>query len=393
MRQEAAGAAGSALPQWAGGLALLGGFWLMLLLDAFAQRLAAPAALAADGEGEAAASAAAARSQGARGAEAPAAGTDGNSGSVGGGGSFTALQRRGRTVSPPLPPLKSQTKRPGAATMVASPPRASQQQQPVAAAVLEIEPAGSPTAAAADGAAVARRQQLDAADALFAGRGGAVLLGLLVHAAADGLAVGSAALSRARPEASLAVAAAMVLHKLPVAAGLSAFLSALGWPHARVKRAALAFAAASPAAAIASFAALSALAPGGGDGDGGDGAAVALALLVSGGTVLFAATAHVLPEALAAAGGARHDHAGGLHADGDGGGDGANGGHDHERQALLMPSTADGATGAGAATPLSAAAAAQRRREALVWMTAGAALPLLLSATLHHDHHGGAHGG
>ena len=66
---------------------------------------------------------------------------------------------------------------------------------------------------------------------------------------------------------------------------------------------------------------------------------------------------------------------------------------DHERQALLMPSTADGATGAGAATPLSAAAAAQRRREALVWMTAGAALPLLLSATLHHDHHGGAHGG
>lgn len=50
-----------------------------------------------------------------------------------------------------------------------------------------------------------------------------VLLGLIVHAAADGLAVGVASVS---PSVKLAVAVgmAMVLHKGPVAFGLGTFL-------------------------------------------------------------------------------------------------------------------------------------------------------------------------
>lgn len=58
---------------------------------------------------------------------------------------------------------------------------------------------------------------------------GRALTGLVVHSAADGLAVGAAALS-GDLGLSMAVAAAIMLHKLPVAAGLAGFLRGCGLP-------------------------------------------------------------------------------------------------------------------------------------------------------------------
>ncbi len=108
------------------------------------------------------------------------------------------------------------------------------------------------------------------------------LVGLLVHSAADGFAVGASAVS---PSSSLSflVAVAMVLHKVrpaaklriymlghtnistawaaqaPVAFGLATYLLAARWPWARVRRALLLFAAASPVTAIVTYALILAL--------------------------------------------------------------------------------------------------------------------------------------
>jgi zinc transporter 9 len=218
-----------------------------------------------------------------------------------------------------------------------------------------------------------------------------VLLGLIVHAAADGLAVGAAALAR-EPSVALTVAAAMVLHKAPVAVGLSSYLAASRWPWAATNKALLAFAAASPAAAAATTLLLSpAPAP-----SGGAGANVALALLLSGGTVLFAAAVHVLPEALAAAG-AGHAHADAhprLHV-GKGGppSEAAEqashdiGDEEEQRGLLSAPLQRSGSAGGGAG------GAEGGRRDVLLWVTGGMLVPLLLSSLIQHDHgHGHSHG-
>jgi zinc transporter ZupT len=65
------------------------------------------------------------------------------------------------------------------------------------------------------------------------------LLGLLVHALSDGLAVGAASLAAA-PGVTLSVALAMVMHKGPVAVGLGSFLRAARWQQAQVHKGELA---------------------------------------------------------------------------------------------------------------------------------------------------------
>lgn len=86
--------------------------------------------------------------------------------------------------------------------------------------------------------------------------------------------------------------AAMVLHKAPMAFGLATYLMACRWNFARSRGTLLAFAAAAPAATLATYALLGSLAvlqhP----------AAVALCVIFSGGTFLYAATMHILPEVL-----------------------------------------------------------------------------------------------
>ena len=172
------------------------------------------------------------------------------------------------------------------------------------------------------------------------------LRALIVHAAADGLAVGAscAATTSAKGSGAQAlawsVAAAMALHKAPAAFGLSATLASAQWGHRRAKRGLLFFSLSSPVAALVTFLALLIFGGGGGGGGGGSGLGVAAALLFSGGTLVHAAAVHVLPSVAPA----------------------------------LSLSSCDSAAAGEAST---------RVRYALV---AGAAAPLLLSALAPHEH-------
>jgi hypothetical protein len=359
------------LPEWSAGLALLGGFWLMLLIDGAVQQISGGGSSGSwegrDGGG---------RGGGEEGSwddqtQAIEMSRDLRAAERGGGGSSSGGAVRARASS--SPPRKG-APRPSANAALAGPAAAGPSASQSGSSRELLQPPAS---------------QQPAFRQLLATRGGAVLLGLLVHSAADGLAVGSAALAR-QPSVSLAVAAGMILHKLPVSVGLSSFLSAAAWPWPAVNKALLAFAAASPIAALATFVALSHLGTGGGGGggEGGEGGdpAVALALLVSGGTVLFAATVHVLPEALAAAGAEGHGGAACVHPQADGGGLGGD-----EEQERLMGGGGGGESSGGGAVHRrqQQELQQQRRRDVLLWMTAGALLPLLLSAGIHHDHGGG----
>lgn len=168
----------------------------------------------------------------------------------------------------------------------------------------------------------------------------------------------------------------MVIHKAPVAVALASYLAACRWPAAALNWAMAVFAAASPISALVTYAALSMVASKA-DEEGG-GFAVALALLVSGGTVLYAAAVHVLPEALEAPNLAAHAVSGGHDSRGSCGGDV----DDVEQQGLIS-----GAVGGSSGVASCSAAEAQRqRRKVLLWLTSGMAIPLLLSATMHHEH-------
>ncbi|PNH03374.1 Zinc transporter ZIP9 [Tetrabaena socialis] len=129
--------------------------------------------------------------------------------------------------------------------------------------------------------------------------------GLLVHSAADGLAVGAASLGGPGPALTLAVAGAIMLHKLPVTLGLTAYLRAAGWPVRRVLQGLLSFSASAPAAALSTYYLAHLLLGASAGGSGGASAGqqlVAMAVLFSGGTFLAAATLHILPTALQSSG-------------------------------------------------------------------------------------------
>eukprot|EP01026_Neomeris_dumetosa_P001562 TRINITY_DN10385_c0_g2_i2.p1 TRINITY_DN10385_c0_g2~~TRINITY_DN10385_c0_g2_i2.p1 ORF type:complete len:230 (-),score=21.67 TRINITY_DN10385_c0_g2_i2:101-727(-) len=115
------------------------------------------------------------------------------------------------------------------------------------------------------------------------------IIGLVVHSVADGLAVGVASLS-GNQDLNFAVGVAMVLHRGPVAFGLGSYLCKVNYPYEESQRGLLAFAAASPITAVVTHFGLGYLPffhSGGG---------VALCILFSGGSFLFAACMHILPE-------------------------------------------------------------------------------------------------
>ena len=89
----------------------------------------------------------------------------------------------------------------------------------------------------------------------------------------------------------------MVLHKAPMAFGLSAYLISAGWSWQRSQRTLLAFSAAAPLASVATYCLLGSLT------FLTSHAAVALCIIFSGGTFLYAATMHILPEVLGSGGG------------------------------------------------------------------------------------------
>ncbi|KAL2099334.1 hypothetical protein ACEWY4_005814 [Coilia grayii] len=116
-------------------------------------------------------------------------------------------------------------------------------------------------------------------------------LGLVVHAAADGVALGAAA-STSQTSVQLIVFVAIMLHKAPAAFGLVSFLMHAGLERNRIRKHLLVFALAAPVLAMLTFVGLSqsskeALS---------DVNATGVAMLFSAGTFLYVATVHVLPE-------------------------------------------------------------------------------------------------
>lgn len=116
-------------------------------------------------------------------------------------------------------------------------------------------------------------------------------LGLVVHAAVDGVALGAAA-TTAHTDVEMIVFLAIMLHKAPAAFGLVTFLLHEGVDRKRIRKHLLIFSMAAPLLAILTY-----------FGIGQEGKetlssvnATGIAMLFSAGTFLYVATVHVLPE-------------------------------------------------------------------------------------------------
>lgn len=128
------------------------------------------------------------------------------------------------------------------------------------------------------------------------------IVGLLIHAAADGIAMGASAQSGDQT-LTMIVFVAIMIHKAPAAFGLCAMLMSQRLSRTSIRKAVGVFALASPLGAILTYLALALLldadlvsAHGGGssDGSGIDGKSIGTALAFSGGTFLFVAFHAVL---------------------------------------------------------------------------------------------------
>lgn len=116
-------------------------------------------------------------------------------------------------------------------------------------------------------------------------------LGLVVHSAADGIALGAAA-TTSHTDVEIIVFLAIMLHKAPAAFGLVTFLMHEGLDHHRLKKHLIFFSLAAPLGALLTYFFI------------GQSAhetlsnynATGLAMLFSAGTFLYVATVHVLPE-------------------------------------------------------------------------------------------------
>lgn len=115
------------------------------------------------------------------------------------------------------------------------------------------------------------------------------LAGLVVHAMVDGVALG-AAVREGDSALGMLVFLAIILHKAPSSFGLTSYLMHQGLTRDAVLRRLLIFSCAAPAGALATYAFLSM------DLFTYKQEMLALCLLFSGGTFLYVATAHILPE-------------------------------------------------------------------------------------------------
>ncbi|CAF0842861.1 unnamed protein product [Brachionus calyciflorus] len=116
-------------------------------------------------------------------------------------------------------------------------------------------------------------------------------LGLVVHAAADGIALGAAA-ATSKTDIEMIVFVAIMLHKAPAALGLVSFLMHEGLDRATVRKHLAIFAMAAPVLAILTFLILNSS----GDSNVVSSNSTGLCMLFSAGTFLYVSTVHVLPE-------------------------------------------------------------------------------------------------
>lgn len=120
-------------------------------------------------------------------------------------------------------------------------------------------------------------------------KGKSAMAGMVVHAAVDGVALG-AAVREGDSALGWLVFMAIILHKFPSSFGISSYLLHHGVSHDGVKKRLLIFSSAAPIGAILTYTLLSA------NLFVYQQEMLALCLLFSGGTFLYVATAHVLPE-------------------------------------------------------------------------------------------------
>lgn len=116
-------------------------------------------------------------------------------------------------------------------------------------------------------------------------------LGLVIHAAADGFALG-AAVATGQVTVQVIVFFAVILHKAPAAFGLVSFLMHAGLEKKYIQGHLLAFSAAAPILAITTYFILHAS----GSSSQNQLSATGVGMLFSAGTFLYVATVHVLPE-------------------------------------------------------------------------------------------------
>ncbi|PVD26703.1 hypothetical protein C0Q70_14381 [Pomacea canaliculata] len=116
-------------------------------------------------------------------------------------------------------------------------------------------------------------------------------LGLVVHAAADGVAMG-AAITMSETHITMIVFLAIMLHKAPAAFGLVSFLLHENFDRPRIRRHLLVFSAAAPLLTIITYFGLSQKSTA----SLSDMHTTGIAMLFSAGTFLYVATVHVLPE-------------------------------------------------------------------------------------------------
>ncbi|XP_077468670.1 zinc transporter ZIP9 isoform X1 [Stigmatopora argus] len=116
-------------------------------------------------------------------------------------------------------------------------------------------------------------------------------LGLVIHAAVDGFALG-AVVATGQVTVQIIVFLAVILHKAPASFGLVAFLMHAGLEKKSIQGHLLAFSAAAPIVAIATYFILHATRTSSQNQIGATG----IGMLFSGGTFLFVATVHVLPD-------------------------------------------------------------------------------------------------
>lgn len=178
-------------------------------------------------------------------------------------------------------------------------------------------------------------------------------IGLVVHAAADGIALGAAS-TTSHTEIQFIVFLAIMLHKAPAAFGLVTFLQYEGLDKARIRKHLLVFALAAPVAALVTYVGIL---------QGGSTALSSLTstgilMLFSAGTFLYVATVHVLPEIV---GGGRHSQS-------------------HSYQPVAEGSSPGSSTALGH----SHAPTAAFKLNELVAIVAGALIPALI--TLGHSH-------
>jgi zinc transporter 9 len=155
------------------------------------------------------------------------------------------------------------------------------------------------------------------------------MAGMVVHAFVDGVALG-AAVREGDSALGLLVFLAIMLHKAPSSFGLSSYLLHHGISHDGVKRRLAVFSSAAPLGAVCTYSLLSA------NLFTYKQEMLALCLLFSGGTFLYVACAHVLPEVQSGAhGGAEEgEDDDELHLGEDGGG---GHGHSHGHGAKIAP--------------------------------------------------------